>query len=241
MLSIAALFFVASCTNESQTIDLIDAESNKTDLFGKTVENINGTLAFESKEQLDETVALIFEQLVTNNLSLRSQTTVSADLTSVNFLREKGFISLYDVFVDAMNNAEEYYERPGGYEEFKKKYPTLYFPEYEDDYSAYLPVSDKHLARLADVNGNVIINGETISLKDISSYEQLQELGQAPPSNYEMTTRSADYVGTNKISDKYDGSHKAWVNTKATGYPHSFTPAIMVEFCFRKKFCRYLL
>ena len=70
--------------------------------------------------------------------------------------------------------------REGGYEEFKEKYSTLYFPETEDDISAYLPVSDPYLAKFLNKDGEIIIDGETINMKDISSYEQLKDLNLTP-------------------------------------------------------------
>lgn len=74
--------------------------------------------------------------------------------------KRNGFYSLYDYFTDAMNEAESYYDRPGGYEEFKAKYAMLYFPEEGDDYSAYLPVKDQKIAKLLNANGEVSINGK---------------------------------------------------------------------------------
>jgi hypothetical protein len=49
----------------------------------------------------------------------------------------QGFNSLFNIFSKAMDEAESYYDRSGGYEEFKAKYSALYFPEEGDDYSAY--------------------------------------------------------------------------------------------------------
>lgn len=206
-----------------------DKESIQINLFGAIIENRNGTLAFENREQLGEIINSL-PQLSTpiNHPSLRSTVSGGTNLTSINSLRENGFISLYDVFVDAMNNAEYYYERPGGYEEFKKKYNVMFFPEYEDDYSAYIPVSNKDLAKLADKNGDVIISGERISVIDIFSYEQLQQLGRTPPSNA-VTLRAT--TGVNKIAEEVVGENKVWVNSNL----FSGNSLVNVEVCFRKK------
>jgi len=92
----------------------------------------------------------------------------------------EGFYSLYDNFSDAMKEAESYYDREGGYEEFKAKYSSLYFPEYEDDYSAYLPVSDKNIAKFVNKDGDVIIGEENVTFKNIKSYNDLIEAGYVP-------------------------------------------------------------
>ena len=69
---------------------------------------------------------------------------------------------MYDEYSEAMSVAESYYEREGGYEEFKEKYPHFYYPERGNDYSAYLPVSNFSTAKFISPEGNVIINGEVL-------------------------------------------------------------------------------
>lgn len=152
------------------------------------------------------------------------------NLTQVVILKNTGFYSLYDLFVQAMNEAEQYYEQgEEGYMAFKEKYSTLYFPEIGDDYSAYLPISDPDLAKIADINGNVLIGDKLVSLIDITSYEQLQEKGLTPPSNISTFATS----GTNSIATEETKENKVWVKTK-TERDHSI-PIIRVEVCFRKK------
>ena len=81
-------------------------------------------------------------------------------LKTINPLQLDGFHSMYDDYVNALNEAESYYERHGGYEEFKEKYSMLFFPEEGDDYCAYLPISRKNVAKLVNSNGDVIIGDE---------------------------------------------------------------------------------
>jgi hypothetical protein len=98
-------------------------------------------------------------------------------------------------------------------------------------------VNDKNLAKVADINGNVIIGGKTVLLEDIDSYEQLQESGQAPPTTRQIQLRATSE--TNSIAEEIRGNHKVWVNTSLATMPLLQTvknhPALHVEVCFRKK------
>lgn len=78
-----------------------------------------------------------------------------------------------------MHEAENYYDTEEGYYKFKKKYSNLYFPEYGDDYSAYLPVKDKYVAKLLNSKGEVMINGNIVNLVDIYSYDQINFLQES--------------------------------------------------------------
>jgi len=98
-----------------------------------------------------------------------------------------------------MGDADNYYDTKEHYEEFKVKYASLYFPEYGDDYSAYLPVSNLKLAHLANKNGFIKINGELINCKDISSYAQLDSLGLTPP-NDKQKSKEVFVIGKARIS-----------------------------------------
>ena len=123
-----------------------------------------------------------------------------SDIENVSgLLKKEGFKSLYNVFDDAMGDADNYYDTKEHYEEFKVKYASLYFPEYGDDYSAYLPVSNLKLAHLANKNGFIKINGELINCKDISSYAQLDSLGLTPP-NDKQKSKEVFVIGKARIS-----------------------------------------
>lgn len=88
----------------------------------------------------------------------------------------QGFYSFQDYYVSAMNEAESFYDRPGGYEEFKAKYAALYFPEQENDYSGFLPVSDVRKSKYLNIDGKVMIGNETKNFIDINSFQQLKDL-----------------------------------------------------------------
>ncbi|MDR2148221.1 MAG: DUF4848 domain-containing protein [Tannerella sp.] len=176
------------------------------------------------------------ELLEGNTLKFKDQATFDR-YVSEGIEAPAGFYSIYQNFNDAMNEAEAYYEREGGYEEFKQKYSGLYFPEFEDDYSAYLPVSDESKARFLNLNGEVYIGGELKNFKDVDTYEKLDELGLAMPEYLSVSTR-AEVLGEIKYNDR-----KLWINatSKRTGnmYYYQNSPVvpyqIHLEVCFRKK------
>jgi hypothetical protein len=165
-----------------------------------------------------------------------------------NIISKYGFYSLYDDFIAAMEEAESYYDRDGGYEEFKEKHPSLFFPETEDDYSAYLPVSDKEIAKLLNVKGEIMIAGKVVNLINVTSYNQLKELGVIPNDDTQWITLKNAQVSsltdskevetrvTTVLPEEFCNNRKLWVNCS---YKSSNT--VLVEVCFRKKgaFCKW--
>ncbi|MDR2773562.1 MAG: hypothetical protein LBC19_02260, partial [Tannerella sp.] len=164
-----------------------------------------------------------------------------------NIISKYGFYSLYDDFIAAMEEAESYYDREGGYEEFKEKHPSLFFPETEDDYSAYLPVSDKEIAKLLNAKGEVTIAGKVVNLINVTSYNQLKELSVIPNDDTQWITLRNAQVSSLTDSQKVEtrvtvlpeefcNNRKLWINCS---YKSSNT--ILVEVCFRKKgaFCKW--
>ncbi|MDD2244572.1 MAG: DUF4848 domain-containing protein [Dysgonamonadaceae bacterium] len=113
---------------------------------------------------------------------------------------------MYDEYKEAMNVAESYYEREGGYEEFKEKYPNFYYPEEGKDFSAYLPVSNVNLAKFITPEGNVMIGNKVYNMCDINSYSQLDSLGltlQLDDTPFYLATR-ATKTFTNYIPMQYN-------------------------------------
>lgn len=228
-ISVLFVCVLIACTNEENQKELeINAPGNEhVKLGGVDIETRDGTLMFESKEQMLEVSSRLSG--ISTPIYLTKSINSFTNMTQIKALKEVGFRSLYDVYVEAMNEAEDYYEREGGYEDFKAKYSSLFFPEVGDDYSAYLPVSNKELAKIADENGNVIIDGKIVSLVDITSYEQLSDLGLTPPSENSLRATS----GTNGIEEEKSGKNKVWVNCKNTH--DGGIPIIQVDVCFRKR------
>lgn len=145
------------------------------------------------------------------------------------------FESLYDEFERAWLVEEDYYVSDQKYDEFKKLFPHLYFPEYEDDYSFFLPVSNDSIAKLLNPEGNVKIAGKTVNYIDIKTPQDLSKLGRLAPTNGEnvILTR-ANFM--NNIPEQLgsEGDRKLWVNTEAhfTGNGQAVT---VINIHFRKK------
>lgn len=98
------------------------------------------------------------------------------------------FSSMYKTYEEAMAEAEEYCDRAGGYEEFKEKYPSLYFPENNEDFGAYVPYENELLAICANENGRLIVGEEIIDLEKIDNYEQLIASGRGMVEEQEVLT-----------------------------------------------------
>lgn len=101
---------LASCNNEDATSVLEQQESLKTiNLAGKEIKNVNGTLSFESEGDLKE----IAENLISFVPTKSMDGALTVNYAQVEELRENGFTSLYDVFVNAINDVDSYYSRIG--------------------------------------------------------------------------------------------------------------------------------
>lgn len=149
------------------------------------------------------------------------------------------FRSLYDEFTQAMEEADEYYQREGGYEEFKAKFPDLYYPEYGEDYAAFLPVSDEAIAKLLNTDGLVKIAGKDIDYRDVWTYEKIRELGLAMP-EYESPVNSetkafSDFVTLTENRQVVNAKRKAWITRRGINYPEASVKIGRVDLCFRKK------
>lgn len=133
-----------------------------------------------------------------------------AYLQTINYLnklskaeREKwiasfdGFKSLMHIYSQAMDDAALLDESKESYLAFKDKYDdVLYFPMYNEDLGAYLPIENLEEAILVNENGKVIIEDSLFNLKTIDTYSELQKTGQAyyndsiANNKSESTTRS---------------------------------------------------
>lgn len=156
----ASLVIFAACEKNELNVPVTSEESaNETNI-----------LSFANEAEFQAMVTKIRNNETVTSSKLRSASTESS-----------GFISIFDEYDEAMSVADEYYTREGGYEEFKKRFPNLYYPEYGEDYAAFLPVSDEAIAKLLNKEGKVIIGGEEKDMRDVSSYEKIQELGLGIP------------------------------------------------------------
>lgn len=156
------VFFIAlfSCSNE-------ELMENKT-VTNKLTEDKIDILSFSNEIEFYNTVETV-RKSVNNSIETRSGTIDSE------------FHSLFDEYQQALNETDFYYQSEAGYEEFKAKYSSLYFPEYKDDFSVYLPVSDESISKLLNREGKVIIAGKEKDFRDVFSYDKIKELGLAIP------------------------------------------------------------
>ena len=151
------------------------------------------------------------------------------------------FRSLYDEYDQAMTEADEYYQRDGGYEEFKIKFPDLYYPEFGEDYAAFLPVSDEVVSKLLNTDGLVRIAGEVTDLRDVWSYEKILELGLGMPEYEDLlspeTKSLSDYITLTEEKQTVNPKRKAWVTLRGISItdPMFMAKIGRVDLCYRKK------
>ncbi len=153
----------------------------------------------------------------------------------------ENFLSIYDEFNQAMKEADDYYQREGGYEEFKTRFPNLYYPEHNGDYAAFLPVSDEIVAKFLNQSGKVMIAGKEKDLRDVWSYEKIQELGLAmPEESLDGAPETRAYSGYEQLTlDKkqFNKKRKAWITLRGivVDTPLGEAKFGRVDLCFRKK------
>lgn len=238
-------FVITGCSNDESGIELTKTDGIMS-ILGVEVELKENTLSLYSESDLQNLVS-----------RLKTNKSVSTRLKGVDKYSDnsdvpigiEGFNSLYDLYEDAMNEAESYYDREGGYEEFKEKYASLYFPEYGDDYSAYLPVSDRFLSKLLNRKGEIIINDEIVDMRNISHYEQLRELGLTPPEDIVILPDVDDLSNTRSGTVYFPGmpytlspgkavkknKRKIWVSQIDVYVDDNGRTKTGYDICFRKK------
>lgn len=245
---VLSILVLGACSNETDELnDLNLGNVNSKEYIYSPELNLNiekrkDILVFDSNEDFQKTVSKLSLYPI-NEARLKSYQLDNSDGSIESIipirditLQDKGFHSLYDDFTNAMNEAESYYDRLGGYEEFKEKYSMLYFPEEGDDYSAYLPVSDKNIAKLLNSKGEVIIGGNTVNLLDISSYEQLKQLGLTPPSQKVETRSNTNGDDGVLLKGIRANNRELWVEPLRrifAAYPVG--EGLIIEVCFRKR------
>lgn len=237
-----SIIILSACTNELNHVsDSIISNDNENEIIqnGLKLRSINNKkiLVFKTHEEFNKVLTELSDFTTEISLTVNDNPYETIKPLPEKNIHLDGFHSIYDDFVNAMNEAESYYERHGGYEEFKEKYSMLFFPEEGDDYSAYLPISNKNVAKLVNSNGDVIIGDEKINLIDIHSYEDLINLGLTPPTGDEnqLFNTILSYP-VNGLPEVRCNNRKLWVVTRLTPGPNpAISQEIRVEVCFRKK------
>lgn len=206
-----SVLILLSCTNSEES-DLILPQESKVSILGESITLKNGMLNFESKQSLNSILSKI------------------GQMDSHEALKVEDFKSLFDIYDEALEEAPTYYDSKENYKTFKEKYSSLYFPEHGNDYAAYLPISDKNLAKLANGDGNILVAGEIIDCKNISTYEDLAALGWADPDEATLSTRAAK----TEVFYRKSGDNKLWINVSSQTYP-GVGYTYHFEVCFRDK------
>jgi hypothetical protein len=169
---------ITSCTNESEPVTL--SQEKDVEVITDSGEKI---MKFKNRQVFDETVESL--------KCLDSEEKKS-------WSEQHGLFSLYSFYEEAMLAAadiktnEDYYA-------FKAKYENhFYFPEYEDDYGAYMPLKRQYAACVLTPNAEVIIGDEKVNMRDVFKYADLQESGKAlyDDPGLELRYGNNDYVGT---------------------------------------------
>jgi len=158
------------------------------------------------------------------------------------------FFSLYDLYDKALIEAGDMEESLEGINAFYEKYKDfLFFPKYKDDYGPYLPISNRYISMLTNAYGDVIISGKQINMKDISAYNQLQDIKEAiydgtlPVTRAWQESPNHDTFGHEWASPWYqkDGrkirlkcGRQSWAEDPVT---LQFNARLHVEISFRKK------
>ena len=208
VISITLAALISSCTNELDTLSQ-EAKKEKLDVLEFATET-DFLLASQDPQKA-------LEQLVQPNVY---------------------FKSLYNEYEDAWKVEEEYYVSEEKYKEFKKVFSHLYFPEYQDDYSFFLPVSNENMAKLLTPDGDVRIGGQLVNYIDITQPEDLLKMGRLSSSkkaNIATRTEQDNTVYCNEIPEMlgHEGDRKMWVKTY-TGFVTG-AASTWVEVNFRKK------
>lgn len=219
--------FASACSNNN--LDELTDHSNQSQVVSRSVENM---LSFDTEES--------FQQAVKTLQSMASWEEKESWLKA-NFGDFQSMQSLYDM---AMAEAEYLGETEAEYKAFKDKYSSLYFPMYKEDYGYYIPLRNLNMAFLVNRNGDVCIAGNVVNKKDITSYDDLQDLGRA---YYEKpkgraTNASESFIFNKDVEDVGSTWDSGWYEAnsrkaklKVRRRIVNWTMLLHTEFCFRKK------
>lgn len=223
-----------SCSNEADVLtnaEMKDGQSSASGISEIHFLKESNVLSFANIDAFKQVV----NQL--ENEQRSELKTKANELVETNHipLQIEGFKSIYDEYEEALNEADNYYDSFEHYTMFKEKHPSLFFPEHGDDYSAYLPVSSKSVAKLLNTNGEIQIGNEIVNMKDVTSYDQLVALGETmSDDNISTADYSGNYLnGTPELKNGGDRKLKVRVYTKPGSL--GVGEEIIVDVSFRKK------
>ncbi|WP_370862513.1 DUF4848 domain-containing protein [Parabacteroides faecis] len=226
------LMAITSCTNDLETPEISFPCGQEKDIvlldgssFTKsTNDQSDNILQFKNQTVLNETISSL--KKMTNEERLEWE-------------KKMNFISLNSVYEKALDEVTAMEGTAEEYNDLKEKYQSyLYFPEYKEDYGAYLPVSNEEVASVLNKNGKVIVGEEIVDMKDIFEYRDLQLTGNALY-DLEVLPRlsNKDYIGSQYDSGwKEFGKRKCKLKAGRRIMNVSKTEiALHIEISFRKK------
>ncbi len=113
--------------------------------------------------------------------------------------------------------------------------PIYNFPEYKDDYSFFLPVSNDSIAKLLNLEGYVKIAEKMVSYIDIKTPQDLLKLGRLAPDNADNIIL-VNEIHLNDIPEQMgsENDRKLWVNTEAS-FAANGQAVTRININFRKK------
>ncbi len=182
------MIFCFSCEKEDAEID--SNNSNVENLDFEVVKISASQLRSAGNEDAEnDEYALKFRNEDSYN-KLMSQLELMTEDERLNWNKKlTNFNSMAQEYEKAMEEAESYCDRAGGYEEFKEKYNNLYFPEEGNDFAAYIPFENELLSFCANENGHLVVGEEIKNLETINNYDQLVKSGRGmvdkEPTEYE--------------------------------------------------------
>lgn len=228
---LAALIVPLACACSNDSLDEVVDNSNQPQVVSRSAENM---LSFASEASFQQTVDILksMNSWEEKNSWLKAN---YGDFPSIQFVYDK-----------AMAEAENLGETEEEYKAFKDKYSTLYFPMYQEDCGYYIPLKDLDMAALVNENGNVRIAGNVVNKKDITSYQELMDLGRAYYENSKgIQSRAATSetfifnANVENVGSTWDsGWHKEngkKVKLKVRRRIGDWKMLLHTEFCFRKK------
>lgn len=211
---LSVLVYSCSHNDDIETVKTKE-ENNKIYIpeISQSVTINNGRLVFDNDGELASFIEGINAKASVATTRMNTDSARYYESTPIDELTidNEEFSSLYTEFVNAMNEAEDYCDTEEGYYAFKAKYPSLYYAEQPDDYSAYLPVSNELLAKYLNKKGEIEIGGKVQNLRDIHDYQQIIDLGLVPQDELSPLGRAESRV--NYFYERCN-NRKLWVKVR---------------------------
>ncbi len=181
ILTLLTSIFIVGCNDENDHLtnttvtEEKDIEIVKISTDGTSFETVDpNQITLRSDGEIDDSYALRFK-----NEAVYEETVNRIEQDSLVIDEYSNLRSIAEIYEEAMEWADKHLdETEASYKQWKALYGAyLYFPEYKEDYGAYLPVSNEAAATVSNANGLVVVGSEIKNTKDISTYTELQDIG----------------------------------------------------------------